>query len=109
MSDAALAALPEGERLLYETIPLWATSAFAVAVNGSALGCILLLFKKSWAYPVLFVSLLGVLVQMVHSFFIANSMEVYGPGGLVMPVMVLLVSMYLLWFCRNAWQNGWIS
>ena len=109
MSDAALAALPESERQLYETIPVWATSAFAVAVNGSALGCILLLFKKSWAYPVLCVSLLGVLVQMVHSIFIANSIDVYGPGGLVMPVMVLLVSVYLLWFSRNAWQNGWIS
>ena len=109
MSETALAALPEGERLLYETIPVWATSAFAVAVNGSTLGCILLLFKKSWAYPVLFVSLLGVLVQMVHSIFIANSIEVYGPGGLVMPVMVLLVSIYLVWFSRNARQNGWIS
>jgi membrane protein CcdC involved in cytochrome C biogenesis len=109
MSAAALAALPEGERLLYETIPVWATSAFAVAVNGSALGCILLLFKKSWAYPVLFVSLLGVLVQMVHSIFIANSIEVYGPGGMVMPVMVVLVSAYLVWFSRNAWRNGWIS
>jgi membrane protein CcdC involved in cytochrome C biogenesis len=109
MSEAALAALPEGERLLYETIPVWATSAFAVAVNGSALGCILLLFKKSWAYPVLFVSLLGVLVQMVHSIFIANSIEVYGPGGMVMPVMVVLVSAYLVWFSRNAWRNGWIS
>ena len=109
MSETALAALPEGERLLYETIPVWATSAFAVAVNGSALGCILLLFKKSWAYPVLFVSLLGVLVQMVHSIFIANSFEVYGPGGMVMPVMVLLVSAYLVWFSRNAWQHGWIS
>ena len=109
MSETALAALPEGERLLYETIPVWATSAFAVAVNGSALGCILLLFKKSWAYPVLFVSLLGVLVQMVHSIFIANSIEVYGPGGMVMPVMVLLVSAYLVWFSRNAWQHRWIS
>ena len=109
MSESALAALPEGERLLYETIPVWATSAFAVAVNGSALGCILLLFKKSWAYPVLFVSLLGVLVQMVHSIFIANSIEVYGPGGMVMPVMVVLVSVYLVWFSRNARQKGWIS
>ena len=109
MSDTALAARPESERLLYETIPIWATSAFAIAVNGSVLGCILLLFKKSWAYPVLFVSFLAVLVQRVHSIFIANSIEVYGPGGMVMLVMVLLVSAYLVWFSRNAWQNRWIS
>jgi len=109
MSDVALAALPDNERLLYETIPVWATSAFAIAVNGSALGCILLLLKKAWAFPVLVVSLTGVMVQMVHSFFIANSIEVYGPGGMVMPIMVLLISIYLVWFSRNARQKGWIS
>lgn len=109
MSESALQALPENERLLYETIPVWATSAFAIAVNGSTLGCLLLLFKKAWAFPVLVVSLLGVLVQMVHSFFIANSIEVYGPGGMIMPAMVLVISIYLVWYSWNAKSRGWIN
>ena len=109
MSESALQALPENERLLYETIPAWATSAFAIAVNGSTLGCILLLFRKLWAFPVLVISLAGVILQMYHSFFISNSIEVYGSGGMIMPVMVLLVSLYLVWFSWNAKAKGWIT
>ena len=109
MSDAALLALPENERILYTSIPAWATSAFAIAVNGGALGCILLLMRKSWAFPILVLSLLGVLVQMTHSIFFTNSMEVYGPGGMIMPTMVLVVSIYLVWYSNHARTNGWIT
>ena len=109
MSDSTLLALPENERLLYETIPAWATSAFAIAVNGGTLGCIFLIFRKLWAFPVLIISLAGVIVQMYHSFFIANSFEVYGLSGMIMPLMVLLIGIYLVWFSWNAKTRGWIS
>jgi len=46
MSADALQALPEKERALYESLPTWATAAFAIAVWGSTLGCILLLLRK---------------------------------------------------------------
>ena len=39
MSESALLAMPENEQLLYETLPIWATSAFAIAVNGGAFCC----------------------------------------------------------------------
>jgi hypothetical protein len=68
--------LPEVERALYESVPAWATGAFAVAVWGGALGCLLLLLKKKLATPVLILSFIGIVVQMIHSFFIANSIEV---------------------------------
>jgi len=109
MSDAALQALPEAERLLHESTPAWATDAFATAVNAGALGCVLLLFGTTWAFPVLIISLIGVLIQMTHSIFFSNSFEVFGPGGAVMPVMVLLVSIYLVWYSNRARREGWIS
>ena len=109
MTPEALAALPEAERALYENVPSWATSAFALAVNGGAFGCFLLLLKKNFSIWLLEISLAGVLVQMFHSFFIANSYEVYGPGGLSMPIMVLIVSIYLVYLSRSAKANGWTS
>jgi uncharacterized membrane protein len=109
LTEDALMALPEAERMLYTDIPVWATSAFALAVNGGALGCLLLILRKDWAFPVLIISLLGVIVQMYHSFFIANSIEVYGPGGMIMPIMVLGISIFLVWYAMHARNEGWIS
>ena len=109
MSPADLAALSEAERNLYETTPAWATAAFAIAVHGGALGCLALVFKKSWALPLLVISLAAVLVQMVHTFFISNSIEVFGPGGMIMPVMILVIAVYLVFLARSAKEKGWIS
>lgn len=109
MTPEALSALPEAERMMYENVPSWATAAFAIAVNGGALGCLLLLLRKAIATPVLIVSLIGVLVQMYHSLFIANSIEVYGPGGAVMPISVVVIGAYLIWYSMDAKNKGYIS
>jgi len=108
MTEEALMVLPEAERALYLNVPAWATSAFAIAVNGGALGCLLLLRRRAWALPVLILSLLGVLVQMYHSLFIANSIEVYGPGGAVMPLMVIVIAVFLIWYAKAARDKNWI-
>lgn len=109
MGPEALAALPEAERQLYENTPAWATAAFAVAVNGGALGCLLLLLKRNLAGIFLQLSLAGVLVQMFHSFFMSNAFEVFGPGGLIMPVMVLAVAIYLVTLAAMAKVKRWTN
>ncbi len=109
MSAEALQALPENERELYTSLPTWATSAFAVAVWGSALGCLLLLMRKKLAAILLIVGFVGILVQLYHSFFISNSIAVYGPGGMVMPIMVLIIGLLLILFSRKATANGWLN
>jgi hypothetical protein len=109
MTEEVLNSLPEAQRVLYETVPAWATSAFAIAVNGGALGCLLLLLRKALATPVLIASLAGVVVQMYHSFFIANTIEVYGFGGMMMPIGVVVVSVYLVWYSMDVKKKDWIS
>lgn len=109
MSPETFSALPEAQRALIENTPAWATGAFAIAVFGGTLGSLALLIRKSWAVPLLAVSLLAIAVQMYHSFFISNSFEVFGPGGLVMPLMVVVVAVYLLTLARNASNRGWIK
>ena len=109
MSPETLAALPQEQRQLYENTPAWATAAFAVAVNFGALGCALLLLKRNLAGLFLQLSLAGVLVQMFHSFFMSKSFEVFGPGGLVMPVMVIVIAIYLVVLAAKARTNRWTS
>lgn len=109
MTPEDIAALGEAERALYDSAPAWATGAFAIAVFGGALGSLLLLLRKSWAMPVFVVSLVGVLVQMYHSFFVIDSIEVYGPGGMIMPVMVIAIAALLVWFSKSCKDKGWLS
>jgi len=109
MAPEVLAALPEAERQLYESTPAWATAAFAIAVNCGALGCLLLVLRRNLAGLFLQLSLAGVLVQMFHSFFMSNSFEVFGPGGMVMPVMVIVIAIYLVTLAVKAKANRWTS
>lgn len=109
MSPETLAALPDEQRQLIENTPAWATAAFAVAVNFGVLGCILLLLKRNLAGLLLQLSLAAVVVQMIHAFFMTNSFEVFGPGGLVMPVMVIVIAIYLVTLAAKAKAHRWTS
>ena len=77
MSPEALQALPENERTLMESVPTWATSAFAIAVWGSTLGSILLLMRKKLATSVLILAFAGILVQMYYNIFMSKSMDLF--------------------------------
>ena len=109
MSIEDLEKLSQAERLLYESQPSWVTAAFAIAVWGGTLGCIALLLRKKWAKPILLISLIGVLLQMAHSFFMTNSFEVYGPGAMIMPIMVILIAIALVFFARKSLDRKWIT
>ena len=109
MTPEMLAELPQAEQDLYTSVPLWATIAFACAVFSGALGSLALLMKKALAQPFLILSLAGVAVQMFHSFVISNSFEVFGPGGAIMPVMVIVIAIALVRLAGKAKENAWLN
>jgi len=109
MDPEALAAMPEAQRQILENTPDWATAAFAVATNCGALGCLLLLLKRNLAGLFLQISLAGVLVQMYHAFFVADAFEVLGPGGVVMPVIVTVIAIFLVVLAAKARVNHWTT
>ena len=109
MTEDALMKLPEAQRMFYETMPAWATGAFAVAVFGGALGSLLLLLRKSWAVPVFVVSLAGILVQLYHAFAMVDGIKIFGSGGLIMPAITLVIAVLLVWYSRSASAKAWIS
>lgn len=109
MSPEVMAALPEAQRELYENMPAWAMAAFAIAVHGGALGCLLLILKKNLAGLFLQLSLAGVLVQMYHSFFVSKNFEVFGPGAMVMPILVIVIAIYLVTLAARAKARKWTN
>ena len=110
MDANMVSALPETHRAIIIGRPVWATAGFAVIVFGGALGCILLLLRKSAAYYVFIVSLLGGAVTMIHTVNIARSTIDFSVSEIVvMILMPLVVAVFLVWYAKWAERQGWIS
>ena len=107
MNPEVLAAYRESERAIIEGRPAWATGGFAIAVFGGALGCLLLLLRKSVACYLFVASLLGVIVTMTHALGIGIN---FGPGEILgIILMPLVVAAFLIWYSKWAERKGWIS
>lgn len=106
LSEEVLATMPEAERALYTNIPVWVTAAYGIAVVSGVLACCALLLRRVWAVPLFLISLLAILVQMSHTLLGSQVLAVQGPAGLVLPLMIIVVAVYLLWFARSANQRG---
>ena len=110
LNPDSLASFPESHRAIIEGRPAWATAAFAVAVFGGALGCLLLLLGKPVSYYVFIASLLGVIVTMIHTLGIVNSTgNVTAFEVFLMILMPLVVAAFLIWYSKFAQRNAWTS
>ncbi|GFD82807.1 hypothetical protein KUL156_35450 [Alteromonas sp. KUL156] len=109
MTDEVRAALPEAERALYENVPTWVTAAFAIAVFGGLLGSAFLLMRKKLARPMFLISLIAIIVQMSYNLFMSRASEVYGPGSIIMPIMVIVIGVFLLMYSKKTIAKGWLS
>lgn len=94
---------------IINSMPSWATAAFAIAVFGGALGSLLLLVRKKLASILFSLSFAGIIVQFIYNFFIANSLEVYGPGGLIMPILTIVFGFFLIVYSKKSTAKGWLS
>lgn len=86
-------------------MPPWVTGAFAIAVFGGALGCLLLAMLKRMATLLLVLSLLAVLVQDVWAF----GMRPGGDDNMVLSLAVNLIAILLAWLSWTAGKKGWLS
>ena len=107
MNPDMLAAYRESERSLVEGRPAWATGGFAIAVFGGALGCLLLLLRKSVAHYLFIASLLGVIVTMIHALGVGIDFGLGEILGIIL--MPLVVAAFLVWYSKHARRKGWIS
>ncbi len=109
MTPEDIAALPENQQAMYTDVPAWATSAFALATWGGLLANVLLLVRKKLAGPLFVASFFAILVSMYHSFFMTNMLEVSGASGTILPICIILIGAFMIFFTRNAAAKGWLS
>lgn len=109
MTPEMLESLPAEQQELYQNTPTWVMIAFAAAVFGGTLGCLALLLRKNVAFQLLVVSLAGVLIQNINTFFLTNIVEIMGIQAVILPLVVIAVGIYLVTLARKAREKGWTS
>lgn len=89
--------------------PAWGHSGYAIAVNAGVLAAIFLLLRKAWAIPFFVVSLVGALVQDLDAFILRDAIDAWGPTGVILPIIVILIGIFEIWYSRAAKDRGWLS
>lgn len=110
MNADVLATYSQSARVIVEGRPAWSTAGFAIGVFGGALGSLLLLLRKSFAYYIFIASLLGVIVTQIHAYGVVASTIGFSPSELAMMVLMpLAVAAFLIWYAKNAERKGWLK
>ena len=109
MTPAALEGFTDAQQAFFNATPVWATSAYAVAVTAGVLASLLLLLRKAWAAPLFILSLGGIIVQDLHAFVFSNGLEVWGTEGIILPVIIIVIAVALVMFSRKAKHRGLLS
>lgn len=107
--QAILESINQAQREVFEGIPAWATAAFALAVFTGTIGSIGLLLRKKWAKPLFIISLITAVAQFIHWLFISNAVEAFGPSTYTMPIIVVIIGIYLIFFSKMGIQKGWLK
>ena len=108
-STADVAQLPAAQQALYAARPTWAVAATGVAVIGGALGCIGLLMGRRWSIALLVLSLVGIVLQDVGRFILADGLRLVGPVAADLQGILLLVGIGLVVIARRASARGWLA
>ncbi len=108
MTDDVIKAMPENQQHLYRKMPLWVNIVFAGEVFGGALGCVGLLLRKKWALPLFVVSILGVLSQTFHVYFLSDAISTMGAPAVVMPLLAILIGIGMIVLAKSATSERWL-
>ena len=109
MTDDAIKAMPENQQHLFQNIPLWVNIVFACEVFGGTLGCIALLLRKNWAFPLFLISLLGVLAQTSNIWFLTDAISVMGAPAVVMPLVAMIIGTAMVFLAKSAISKDWLQ
>ncbi len=108
MLDTLVEKLPEVEADMYRAIPIWYTIIFAIAVFSGLLGCITMLLRKKITIALFGISLLAVLVAQGYWILGTDVVEVIGTSSIIMPLIVVVISIFLYFYNKGAANNGWL-
>lgn len=108
ITDEIKATLPPEDILYMDNVPSWVIGAYAIAVFSATFACIAFLMKKKWATNLFILSLFAVLAQVIYNLFIQDYIAVEG-SKVLMPIIILAIALFLVFFSKNADKKGYLS
>lgn len=108
MDDEVLAKLSTGEQTYYQSLPGWYDAVFGIAVLAGIIGCIGLLMRKGWAFPMLLVSLLAVIAQNAIGYGMFDAVKHMGSGTYYITALIAGFGALLVWFAKSAKSKGYL-
>jgi hypothetical protein len=107
LNEAYLAQNP-GWLEFIKQMPMWAKAGWGTATTLSVLGSAALLLRKSWAFHLFALSIVGMFVSFGY--------QMTSPLTPEMPVwmnlftaLIFVIAFFLLWFAGKSRSKGWIS
>jgi hypothetical protein len=101
-----LANLSDSERAAAMSVPDWITASFGTGTITGLIGSIGLFLRKTWATPLLMVSLAALLVLEGWIVLFSGALDMY---GLAIPILVTLFAFLLAGLSMKASRNGWLG
>ena len=89
-----------------DVMPAWATASWAFGVWGAFVGTIGLLLRKKWALWAYVVSLGGLLMSNIYSFFLSNAAEAMGDSYPYMNALIWVIALGLFIYPRAMSKKG---
>ncbi len=94
---------PEQQAEFLIEYPAWVTGAFAMAVFCGFLACVCLLLRRKLAYYLFLISAIAAIAQHIYIFM---KVEVQ---SYIMPVLVVIICVFLIWFSKYSISKQWIK
>lgn len=91
---------------LFTTMPVWATSAYAIAVWTAVLGSILLLLRSRFSTPMFGLSLAGMILSFFHNFALAGAGTVMAMSQLIFTGAIMIIALALFFYARSLANSG---
>lgn len=83
--------------------PSWMHAVWAIGVWGSVAGSVLLLLRMRWAFQAFALSALGAAGALAYNLAVPGVAAVQSP---VMPVVIVVICLFLVWFSRAMAKRG---
>lgn len=90
----------------FRTMPVWAWSAYAIAVWGGTAAAIMLLLRRRAAIYLFALSLAGVIVQFSWTFLGTELIAKKGMGAAAFPLVIALIGLASLLYARRKAADG---
>jgi bacteriorhodopsin len=86
--------------------PAWMWPVWFVGVFGGLAGSLLLLLRRKLAVPAWAASLVAAIISVIYCAFLSDMIETLGVGMIVMPIVIVIVAGFLLWYARAMTKRG---